>query len=70
MMDLICVVRAQLRFQPRAITKRLEKLQQEEEKDDGGKDIKMSGVEFAAIQPGDISPGAMNVEMNEEPLKE
>lgn len=30
----------------------------------------MSGVEFAAIQPGDISPGAMNVEMNEEPLKE
>ena len=30
----------------------------------------MTGVEFAAIQPGDISPGAMNVEMNEEPLKE
>ena len=52
------------------ITKRLEKMQQEEEKDDGGKDIKMTGVEFAAIQPGDISPGAMNVEMNEEPLKE
>ena len=45
-------------------------MQQEEEKDDGGKDIKMTGVEFAAIQPGDISPGAMNVEMNEEPLKE
>jgi len=25
----------------------------------------MSGVEFAAIQPGDLSPGAMNVQMDD-----
>ena len=24
----------------------------------------MVGVEYAAIQPGDLSPGAMNVDMN------
>jgi len=35
----------------------------EEEKESGNeKDIKMVGVEYAAIQPGDLSPGAMNVD--------
>jgi mitogen-activated protein kinase 1/3 len=43
------------------ITKRLETLQAEEEKDDGGKDVKMSGIEYAAIQPGDVSPGGMAI---------
>lgn len=41
------------------ITKRVEQQQLEEEKDDGGKDVKMSGVEYAAIEPGDVSPGGM-----------
>ena len=45
------------------ITARLAASQAEEEKDqDGGKDIKMSGVEYASIQPGDMSPGVMNVD--------
>ena len=43
------------------ITKRLEIAAAEEEKDDGGKDVKMSGVEYAAIEPGDISPGGMAI---------
>ncbi len=43
------------------ITKRLEQAQIEEEKDDGGKDVKMSGVEYAAIEPGDVSPGGMAI---------
>mgnify|MGYP003337279214 CR=1 FL=1 len=43
------------------ITKRLEQAQLEEEKDDGGKDVKMSGVEYAAIEPGDVSPGGMAI---------
>lgn len=25
--------------------------------------MKMTGVEYAAIQPGDLSPGAMNVDL-------
>lgn len=46
------------------ITKRLEKEQQEESKYDANvkSDMKMTGVEYAAIQPGDVSPGAMNVD--------
>ena len=45
------------------ITARLAASQAEEEKDQGqDKDIKMSGVEFASIQPGDMSPGVMNVD--------
>jgi len=28
----------------------------------GAKDIRMSGIEYAAIKPGDLSPGAMNIE--------
>ena len=45
------------------ITARLAASQAEEEKDQGSaKDIKMSGVEFASIQPGDLSPGVMNVD--------
>lgn len=43
------------------ITKRLEKAAEEEEKDDGGKDVKMAGVEYAAIEPGDVSPGGMAI---------
>ena len=43
------------------ITKRLEIAAAEEEKDDGGKDVKMSGVEYAAIEPGDVSPGGMAI---------
>jgi mitogen-activated protein kinase 1/3 len=43
------------------ITKRLEQTALEEEKDDG-KDVKMVGVEYAAIEPGDMSPGAMAIE--------
>ena len=43
------------------ITKRLEMAAAEEEKDDGGKDVKMSGVEYAAIEPGDVSPGGMAI---------
>lgn len=43
------------------ITKRLEQTQLEEEKDDGGKDVKMSGMEYAAIEPGDVSPGGMAI---------
>lgn len=44
------------------ITARLAASQAEEEKEQGSdKDIKMSGVEFASIQPGDLSPGVMNV---------
>ena len=53
------------------ITSRLAAAQAEEEKDEGVKDIKMSGVEYAAITPGDISPGAMNVDVaNSEETKE
>ena len=53
------------------ITSRLAAAQAEEEKDEGHKDIKMSGVEYAAITPGDISPGAMNVDLqNGEETKE
>ena len=53
------------------ITSRLAAAQAEEEKDEGVKDIKMSGVEYAAITPGDISPGAMNVDVqNGEETKE
>jgi len=45
------------------ITARLAASQDEEEKDPGSeKDIRMVGVEYAAIQPGDLSPGAMNVD--------
>ena len=45
------------------ITARLAASQAEEEKEQGSaKDIKMSGVEFASIQPGDLSPGVMNVD--------
>lgn len=43
------------------ITKRLEQAALEEEKDDGGKDVKMVGVEYAAIEPGDVSPGGMAI---------
>jgi mitogen-activated protein kinase 1/3 len=43
------------------ITKRLEQAALEEEKDDGGKDVKMTGVEYAAIEPGDVSPGGMAI---------
>ena len=43
------------------ITKRLQTTQEEEEKDDGGKDVKMVGVEYAAIEPGDVSPGGMAI---------
>lgn len=45
------------------ITARLAASQEEEEKNSNqqGKDIKMSGVEYAAIEPGDLSPGAMNI---------
>lgn len=43
------------------ITTRLAASQEEEEKEVQGKDIKMSGVEYAAIEPGDLSPGAMNL---------
>jgi len=45
------------------ITSRLAKELENQDKDDEKhKDVKMSGVEFAAIQPGDVSPGAMNVD--------
>lgn len=37
------------------ITKRLEVAAAEEEKDEGSKDFKMSGVDYVAIEPGDIS---------------
>lgn len=43
------------------ITARLAASQQEEEKDQAQhKDIRMVGVEYASIQPGDLSPGVMN----------
>lgn len=43
------------------ITARLAASQQEEEKDQAqSKDIRMVGVEYASIQPGDLSPGVMN----------
>lgn len=45
------------------ITARLAASQAEEEKEHlQAKDIKMSGVEYAAIEPGDLSPGSMNIE--------
>lgn len=47
------------------ITARLAASQAEEEKEqqnEGGKDVKMTGVEYASIQPGDLSPGVMNVD--------
>lgn len=45
------------------ITARLAASQDEEEKDPGtSKDIRMAGVEYASIQPGDLSPGVMNVD--------
>lgn len=51
---------AGIQSQAMNITARLERQQAEEEKDEEKhKDIKMSGVEYAAIQPGDTSPGAM-----------
>jgi hypothetical protein len=40
------------------ITKRLEIVAAEELKDEGGKDVKMSGFEYVAIEPGDIYPQA------------
>lgn len=47
------------------ITARLAASQQEEEKESSqSKDIRMVGVEYASIQPGDLSPGVMN---NDEP---
>lgn len=46
-------------------------MEAQEKDDDKHKDIKMSGVEYAAIQPGDVSPGAMNVDVaNAEEPKE
>lgn len=38
------------------------KEEEEEKEPDNEKDIKMVGVEYAAIQPGDLSPGAMNLD--------
>ena len=44
------------------ITARLAASQEEEDKDQGSsKDIRMMGVEYASIQPGDLSPGVMNI---------
>lgn len=44
------------------ITARLAASQAAEEKENNqGKDIKMAGVEYAAIEPGDLSPGTMNL---------
>ena len=48
------------------ITARLAASAEEEEKDEGKhKDIKMAGVEYSAIQPGDLSPGVMNVDQTQ-----
>lgn len=44
------------------ITARLAASQEAQEKESAqDKDIKMSGVEYAAIEPGDLSPGTMNM---------
>ena len=49
------------------ITARLAANQEEEEKDQGSsKDIRMMGVEYASIQPGDLSPGVMNINSSED----
>ena len=53
------------------ITERLQKdLEAQDKDDDKHKDIKMTGVEYAGIQPGDVSPGAMNVQIDAEQPKE
>jgi serine/threonine protein kinase len=59
---------AGIESQQMLITQKLSKQLEADDKDDGqgGKDIKMTGVEYAAIQPGDLSPGAMNVDLNAE----
>lgn len=44
------------------ITERLAKAQEAQESDEGAKDIKMHGAEYAAIQPGDVSPGGMVID--------
>jgi len=53
------------------ITKRLQKdMDAQEKEEEKHKDIKMTGVEYAGIQPGDVSPGAMNVQVPTEQPKE
>lgn len=44
------------------ISKRLEKSLESQDVDEPVKDIKMTGVEYAAIQPGDTSPGGMAID--------
>jgi len=44
------------------ISKRLEKSLEAQDVDEPVKDIKMTGVEYAAIQPGDTSPGGMAID--------
>jgi len=44
------------------ITSRVAKAHEAQERDDGAKDIKMKGAEYAAIQPGDESPGGMVID--------
>lgn len=49
------------------ITARLAANHAEEEKETGNqKDIRMAGVEYASIQPGDLSPGVMNIDTQAE----
>jgi len=43
------------------IIKRLEFAAAEDVKDNGGKDFKMSGFEYVAIEPGKISLGGMAI---------
>jgi len=53
------------------ITQRLQKdMDMAEKEEEKHKDIKMTGVEYAGIQPGDVSPGAMNVAVPTEQPKE